>query len=83
MSPKLKQVQPLDDYMLKLFFEDGVERFFDVKPYLDKGFFKELKDVSLFNSVKLQMGTVQWVNGQDFCLDTLYLDSKSKVGVCL
>jgi hypothetical protein len=47
-----------------------------MKPYLDKGIFKELKDISLFNSVKPSLGSIQWKNGQDLCPDTLYLDSK-------
>ncbi len=53
----------------------GHVRRFDVKPYLDKGIFQELKDWSLFNSVKPCLGSVQWKNGQDFCPDTLYEDS--------
>jgi len=50
---------------------------FDVKPYLDKGIFKELRELSIFNSVKPYLGSIQWQNGQDFCPDTLYLDSVS------
>ena len=34
-------------------------------------------DVSLFNSVKPFLGSIQWKNGQDFCPDTLYEDSVS------
>jgi len=49
---------------------------FDVKPYLGIGLFKELQDLSLFNSVKPCLGSIQWVNGVDLCPDTLYLDSK-------
>ena len=40
------------------------------------GFFQELKDMRVFNSVKPVLGSVQWKDGQDFCPDTLYLDSK-------
>ena len=31
--------------------------------------------MSIFNSVKPFLGSVQWQNGQDFCPDTLYLES--------
>jgi hypothetical protein len=55
---------------------NGEVREFDVKPYLDKGIFRELKELSLFNSVKPVLGSIQWKNGQDFCPDTLYLESK-------
>jgi hypothetical protein len=47
-----------------------------MKPYLDKGIFKELRDISLFKTVRPFLGSIQWKNGQDLCPDTLYLDSK-------
>lgn len=75
MNPRVKDVKPNSDYTLTLTFTNGEVRVFDVKPYLDKGIFKELKDKSLFNSVKPFLGSVQWNNGQDFCPDTLYLES--------
>jgi hypothetical protein len=43
---------------------------------LDKGIFRELKDRNEFNSVRPFLGSIQWRNGQDFCPDMLYLDSK-------
>ena len=64
------------NYTVRLTFDNGEEGLFDVKPYLDKGVFKELKDLHVFNSVKAVMGTIQWKNGQDFCPDTLYIESK-------
>ena len=42
---------------------------------LQIGIFRELQDLTLFNSVKPFLGSIQWKNGQDFCPDTLYLDS--------
>lgn len=54
---------------------DGTVRRFDVKPYLDFGVFRELKDLAYFNQVKLAFGTVQWPHEQDFSPDTLYLES--------
>ena len=36
---------------------------------------KELKDLKVFNSVKPVLGSIQWQGGQDFCPDTLYLES--------
>jgi len=77
MNPRVKDVKPTDDYKLILTFTNGEVKVFDVTPYLDKGFFKQLKDKSYFKSVKPFMDTVQWKNGQDFCPDTLYLESKS------
>lgn len=76
MNPRIKAVKPNRDYTLLLTFTNGEIRVFDVKPYLDKGIFRELTDLSVFNSVKPVLGSIQWQNGQDFCPDMLYLESK-------
>lgn len=75
MNPRVEAVKPNSDYTLTLTFTNGEVKVFDVKPYLDKGIFKELKELNVFNSVKPFLGSIQWQNGQDFCPDTLYLDS--------
>lgn len=75
MNPRVKAVKPNPDYTITLVFTNGEVRCFDVKPYLNIGIFQELKDMSVFNSVKPFLGSVQWQNGQDFCPDTLYLES--------
>ena len=77
MNPRVQAVKPNADYTLTLTFANGEVQYFDVKPYLDKGIFQELKDISVFNSVQPFLGSVQWTGGQDFCPDTLYLDSVS------
>ncbi len=77
MSPRVKAVKPNSDYTLMLTFTNGEVKFFDVKPYLDKGIFRELRDMNVFKSVKPFFGSNQWPNGQDFCPDTLYLESMS------
>jgi hypothetical protein len=76
MNPRVKDVKPNSNYTLILTFTNNEVKIFDMKPYLDKGIFKELKNISLFNSVKPFLGSIQWKNGQDLCPDTLYLDSK-------
>jgi hypothetical protein len=75
MNPDIVNVKPGMDYTLHLWFENGEEGIFDVKPYLDKGIFRALKDISVFNSVKPFIGSIQWSNNADICPDTLYIDS--------
>jgi hypothetical protein len=77
MNPRVSEVKPNRDYTLTLTFTNGEKRVFDVKPYLDKGIFRELKEPSMFNTVRPFLGSIQWKNGQDFCPDTLYLESKA------
>lgn len=75
MNPRVTTVKPEQNFTLVLTFMNGEVKSFDVKPYLDIGLFKELRDVSLFNSVKPCLGSIQWANGVDLCPDTLYLES--------
>ena len=74
MNPRVQSVRPDTDYTLTVRFTDGEVRVFDVKPYLDKGIFRELQDIRMFNSVRSGLGSVRWAGGQDFCPDTLFMD---------
>ncbi len=64
-----------DDFSLDLKFNDGSMRRFDIKPYLEFGIFKELKDKNYFKQVKVAFGTVQWPHEQDISPETLYIES--------
>lgn len=74
MNPYIKKVQSLDNYCLMIWFENGEQKIFDVKPYLNKGVFSQLKDTSLFASVRVIAGSIEWSNGLDLSYDTLYLE---------
>jgi len=76
MNPRIKNVTPNSDFTLNLEFTNNEVKIFDVKPYLDIGIFKELKDYNKFKNVKVFMGSIQWSGGQDLCPDTLYLESR-------
>jgi hypothetical protein len=76
MNPRVVNVKPEPNFHLLITFSNGEVKNFDVKPYLGIGIFKELQELSLFNSVKPFLGSIQWANGVDFCPDTLYLESK-------
>ncbi len=73
MNPTVANVTPLANHILKLTFSSNETRLFDVKPYLGKGIFRELKDEAYFKSVRIAFGAVEWPNEQDFSNDTLYL----------
>jgi hypothetical protein len=72
----IKNVQPQDDYLLLLTFENGEKRQFDMKPYLSLGIFSELKDVTLFNTVRKSFDTIEWENAADMDPETLYQNSR-------
>ena len=71
----IKDVKPLDNFMLHLTFENGERRKFDMKPYMDTGIFKELKDISVFNSVRINFDTIEWANEADLDPELLYKNS--------
>lgn len=77
MTPNITDVKPQDDYQILLTFDNGEVRIFDMKPYINKGFFKQLQDKNYFKTVKPHFDSIQWANGQDLSPDTLYLDSHS------
>jgi hypothetical protein len=76
---KVIVVKPLENYILQLEFDSNEIRFFDVKPYLNKGIFSDLKDENYFRNVRTNFGSITWKNGQDFSPETLYLKSSSLV----
>ncbi len=75
MNPRVLRVQANDDHSLTITFTNGETRRFDVKPYLDRGVFQELRSLSYFKAVRPVLGTIQWPNEQDFCPDSLYEES--------
>jgi hypothetical protein len=75
MNPEVVNVKPENNYTLHLWFTNGEEGIFDVKPYLEYEVFQALKDEKMFNSVRPFIGTIQWANEADLCPDTVYLDS--------
>ena len=74
---KIVEVKVLPNYELLLTFDDNVKKIKDMKPYLEKGVFKKLKDEKFFKNVKLAYGTISWNEEIDMCADSLYETSKT------
>ena len=71
----VKMVKPINNYNLILTFDNGEKRQFDMKPYLNKGIFQELKDISKFNTVRVSFDTIEWDNEADLDPEILYENS--------
>lgn len=67
----VKTVKPLSDYRLYVETQDGRKGIFDMKPYLERGVFRELKNTAYFNRVGVVLGAVTWPNEQDIAPETL------------
>lgn len=67
----VKAVKPLPDYRIQVELVNGRRGVFDLKPYLEHGVFRELKDMAYFDRVAIVLGAVTWPRGQDIAPETL------------
>ncbi len=72
MYLSILEVKPLERFRLLLTFENKEKRIFDVSPYLEVGKFSELKDPSVFNTVKVKFDSIEWSNCLDLDPELLY-----------
>jgi hypothetical protein len=61
-----------DDFSLELWFDTGDHRLFDARPYLNRGAFVRLQDISLFKQGFVALDTVCWPGDLDIAPETLY-----------
>jgi len=69
-------VQYLEDYKLKLTFNNGAEGVVDLRSELYGEIFEPLKDKHLFEQVYPTGRTIGWPNGADFAPEFLYEHAK-------
>ncbi len=74
LRPRLKKVEPILPLKLRLSYENGEVKIFDVAPYTKGLWFAELKDETYSRTVKMLPGEtgIEWRNGQDIALHELY-----------
>jgi hypothetical protein len=72
MYVSVSDVKALKNFEVELTFENKEVRIFDVKPYLDTGLFKTLKDENVFRKVRVSFDTIAWANGIDLDPEVLY-----------
>lgn len=74
LQPRLTKVEPLGNVRLRLSYETGEVRLFDVEPYAKGSWFSQLRDSAYFKSVHLLPGGIgiEWAGGQDIAPHELY-----------
>jgi hypothetical protein len=65
------RVVALNDYRIYVEIADGRRGIFDLKPYLERGLFRELRDESYFRQAGVHFGAVTWPHGQDIAPEVL------------
>ena len=81
---KVVKVDPINEHELKLTFDTNEVGIFSVRPYLERGIFRQLKDIDYLKKVRVFFDSIAWPNGQDFDPDHLYLECRFfKPNICI
>jgi len=82
MFYKVKAVNPMYNYILKVYFENGEIKYYDLNPLFTKwSIFQDLKSIKgLFDKVKVDLGGygVSWNDEIDISCNELYYNGKSR-----
>lgn len=79
MYPSATTVVPQNNYLLFVTFSNGESGVLDMKPYLEFGIFKRIKDYNSFSQVRVAFDTVEWDAGVD--LDPEFVYEKCKMNM--
>jgi len=71
---RVKSFDIVAPYILRVAFDDGTQQTIDFQPVLAGELFGPLRDLEMFNSVRLdsEVNTLTWPNGADFDPATLH-----------
>jgi hypothetical protein len=76
---RVKSVEPLQSFKVRVGFTDGSSKEIDLEPYLHGPVFEPIRnDAKVFREVSVdhRAGTIVWPNGADIDPDLLYLGLK-------
>lgn len=76
MYPSVTNVIASEDFILSIDFDNGEHGILDMKPYLDFGVFRRLKDRSMFKRVRVTFDTLEWDAGIDLDPEFVYDNCK-------
>lgn len=76
--PKVKKIEVLEDYFLRVFFDTGEIKIYDFKSNFKYEIFSQLKDYSIFKNVVVDVGGygISWNDDCDLSEYELYLNGK-------
>ncbi len=77
MYRAIVSVRPDENFSLTVVFDDGAEGILDMKPYLDFGVFRKLKDREAFKRARVAFDTVEWECGVD--LDPEFVNKNCRI----
>ena len=71
MFIEVVKAEYVDDYRIKLWFNNNVTKVVDLKSSLKGLVFEPLKDLDYFKTFSVKYNTVEWENGADFAPEYL------------
>jgi hypothetical protein len=73
-TARVRSVESLDGYVLRIEFDDGMTREVDLEANLWGPLFEPLRDPLVFRQVRVdeELGTVVWPNGADLDPDVVH-----------
>ncbi len=75
IPPRIKDVNPLEDFCLEIIYSNGKKKLYDMKKNLKYDFYKNLNNKAYFKLVKSAETTLEWPNGEDIDPNELYDNS--------
>jgi hypothetical protein len=79
MYPAVKEVIPHENYTLSILFDNGDKGILDIKPILDFGVFRRIKDYDTFRRVQVVFDTIEWECGVDLDPEFIYKKCRTKI----
>jgi hypothetical protein len=76
---RLTKVKPFPDFVLEVEFVDGTRGTVDMKSLIlgqKAGVFAKLRDITLFNKVRIELGAATWPGEIDLAPDAMYDEIK-------
>ena len=75
--PMVVSIHCEEDFTLSVAFENGEQGLLDMKPYLDFGVFRKIRDPKVFETVHVSFDTIAWESGAD--LDPEFVCEKCRI----
>lgn len=75
IPPRIKDVEVLDEYILKITYVTNEKKLYDFKNNLKYNFYEKLKNPEYFKRAKSAGATVEWPDGEDIDPNELYENS--------
>lgn len=72
MFLEIIKAEYIDNYRIKLWFNDGKVKIADLADSLKGIVFEPLKELEFFKKFSIKFNTIEWENGADFAPEYLY-----------